>query len=154
MYYLVSLALLLTLPGCGQQLRKANIPSQRTHLEWDVSENRDAAAFPWFDFDPDYGAIDETTHIAFTFDRQRKFEGDVELITFSRANDTAPVLQSFHLNLPSQTSVGVIETLKSLATTWDLDTGRLERDAEQILSGTDYRGIILSERNMPTVVNH
>jgi hypothetical protein len=151
MYYFVPLALLLTLPGCGQQMRQANIAPQRNHLEWDVSENLDASAFPWFDFDLDYGAIDETTHVVFKFDRQRTFEGNVELITFSRANDTAPVLQSFHLNLPSQTAAGVIETLHSLATSWNLDTERLERDAEQILAGNDYRGIILYERNIPTI---
>lgn len=151
MQNLVSLVLLLTVSGCGQPPRQPNIPSRPNHLEWDVSENRDAAAFPWFDFDPDYGAIDETTHFVFKFDSQRKFEGTVELITFSRASDTAPVLQSVHLNLPSQTAAGMIETLRSLATSWDLDAERLDRDAEKILSGTDYRGIILYERNTPTI---
>ena len=85
------------------------------------------------------------------FDTQREFEGIVDLITFSRANDTAPVLQSLQVNLPSQTATGMIETLRSLAASWDLDTERLDRDAEKILSGTDYRGIILYERNSPTI---
>ena len=45
----------------------------------------------------------------------------------------------------------MIVTLQSLATSWGLDTERLERDTERILSGTDYRGIILWERNMPAI---
>ena len=151
MYYFLALALLVTLLGCSQDVRHSKLPMKPAHLEWDVSENRDASAFPWFDFDPDYGAIDETTHLVFKFDRQRQFEGDVELITFSRASETAPVLESFHLNLPSQTAAGMIETLRSLATSWNLDTERLDRDAEKILSGNDYRGIILYERNSPTI---
>lgn len=151
MYYVVSLTLLLVLSGCGQELRRSSDPANRNHLEWDVSEHRGAAAFPWFDFDLDYGAIDENTHLVFAFDTQRKFEGNVELITFSRANDTAPFLQSFHVNLPSQIAAEMMDTLRSLATSWNLDTERLERDAEKILSGTDYRGIILYERNTPTI---
>ena len=87
MYYPIPLILLLTVSGCGSDLRQNNAPAKHNHLEWDVSEDRDAAAFPWFDFDPDYGAIDDTTHLVFKFDKQRKFEGKVELVTFSRAND-------------------------------------------------------------------
>ena len=151
MYYAALLTLLLVLSGCGHELRQGRDPANRNHLEWDVSEHREAAAFPWFDYDPAYGAIDENTQLIFAFDKRRKFEGRVELITFSRANDTAPVLQAFHVNLPSQTAVEMMDTLRSLATSWNLDSERLERDAEKILSGTDYRGIILYERNNPTI---
>jgi hypothetical protein len=148
---LVAFTLMLTLSGCAQELRQSNIPPKRNRVEWDVSENRDAAAFPWYDFDPDFGAIDDTTYLVFKFDAQRQFEGNVELITFSRADDTAPVLQSLHINLPSQTAAGMIETLRSLATSWGLGTERLDRDTEEILSGTDYRGVILYERHSPTI---
>lgn len=151
MYYFLTLTLLVTLSGCSQDVGQSNRAAKPTHLEWDVSENRDARAFPWFDFDPDNGAINDTTYLVLKFDTQREFEGIVDLITFSRANDTAPVLQSLQVNLPSQTATGMIETLRSLAASWDLDTERLDRDAEKILSGTDYRGIILYERNSPTI---
>ena len=78
MYYFLALALLVTLLGCSQDVRHSKLPMKPAHLEWDVSENRDASAFPWFDFDPDYGAIDETAYLVFKFDTKREFEGNVE----------------------------------------------------------------------------
>ena len=141
--------MLLTPLGCTQLDDQTR--TNRARFQWDVSQYRSAAAFPWYDFDPNYGAIDQAAHLEFKFDRDREFKGDVELITFSRAHGSAPALEQFRINLPPQTAQDTIQTLRKLATAWRLDTTRLDRDAKKILSGPDYRGIILADDKSPAI---
>jgi hypothetical protein len=150
---MLKLSLLLPLVvAVGCDLPLSSKPAQeRQRYEWDVSENRSASAFQWFDFDPIRGAIDEPAQLVFRFDREREFRGNVELITFDRADASATKLKSFSINLPPQTASEVVKTLRALAADWKLDTTRLNQDTPQILQGTDYRGIVLVERNSPSI---
>lgn len=141
---------LLVAMGCNLPL--SSEPTEvRQRYEWNVAEDRSASAFRWFDFDPIRGAVDDPAQLVFKFDREREFRGNVELITFERAEVNATKLKSFSINLPPQSAGGVVRTLNELAAAWKLDTTRLQQDTQQILQGTDYRGIILFERNSPSI---
>ena len=136
----------LLIVGCAESAQNAS-RNELARISWDLSADRNANKFDWFDFDPSRGSIEGDHWLELKFDVSRSFKGRTDLITIHRYGTGATPLNSVSINLPSMTGEEVTRKLRTLAEEWNLPSDRLESQLPDMLKDPLKRGILLYERD-------
>ena len=135
----------LLIAGCAETAQDAS-KNELTRISWDLSADRNANKFDWFDFDPSCGCIEGTHWLELKFDNSRSFKGKTDLITIHRDGTGTRPLNAVSINLTPMTDEEVIRKLETLADDWGLPSDRLESQLPGMLEDSLKRGILLYER--------
>ena len=135
----------LLIAGCAESTQNPST-NELPRISWDLSTDRSADKFDWFDFDAVHRAIDGAHWLELRFDASRSFKGRTDLITIHREAAGATPLNGVSINLPPMTDEEVTGKLRSLADNWALPTDRLESQLPDMLEDPLKRGILLYER--------
>lgn len=135
----------LLIAGCAESAHNAS-ENELARITWDLSADRNANKFDWFDFDPNCGGIEGDHWLELKFDANRSFRGRTDLITIHRDGAGATPLNCVSINLPPMTDKEVTRKLRTLAEDWNLPKDRLESQLPGMLNDPSKRGILLYER--------